>query len=106
VDDIPNWVNPTSGPGTHFCFFAWVRSSTTRSPAKLQIREYEPNGSRDGAALFSDGVLLSADWQLLEAEFVSIGTASSTLDFQILDFQPAVGGEVFDTTDIAIRRRP
>jgi hypothetical protein len=99
VNDSPNWVTNVPAPGNTYRFSAWVRSATHTGVAKLQVREYL--GTTKVGALYSNGVTLSPNWQLVTVDYLTVAGGSS-LDFQVLD-APTVASEVFLTDNISIR---
>jgi len=103
VNDSPNWV-PTTGPaGTRYRITAWVRSAANHGGARIKVREYA------GATLLTNirsaSVPLSPTWQLLSIDIVT-AAAGSNLDVQVLDSEPLVSGEVFQTDAISIQTAP
>jgi hypothetical protein len=103
VNDHPNSVASTPGPGTRYRFTAWVMSSSSTGQAQLRVREYV-NSVKVGSTGYSQQVTLSPTWQSLTVDYV-ITTAGSNLDFQVQGI-PQVAGDVFRTDDISIRIIP
>jgi len=101
VNDSPDVVHNTLGPGLVYRYTAWVRSPTSQGTAKLRIHEYKnKNGVQVGEGT-SAAVTLSPDWQLLTLDYTTQGRGT-TLDFQVRDF-PVAPSEVFETDEIAVR---
>ncbi len=101
INDSPSWIRTTPAAGTRYRFNAWVRSATSTSTSRIQLREYL-NGARVGAVLLTPAVSLSPDWKLLSADF-TCGAAGSYIDFQVMA-TPTTPGEEFETDDISIHR--
>ena len=101
INDSPDMVRWTLGPGLRYRYTAWVRSVSSHGLAKLRVTEYLIAGGIKLGMATSNPVALSPDWQQLTVEYTTT-SANSTLDFQVRDF-PIVPSEVFITDDIAIR---
>jgi PKD repeat protein len=104
INDSPNWVATTPAAGTRYCFSAWVRSAASTGQARLRVREYL-NGAPVGTTTWSLGVRLTPSWQRLAVEHVA-QAAGSNLDFQVLEYDPVTGGEVFQMDKISSRIVP
>ena len=101
VNDSPDMIHWTLGPGLRYRYTAWVRSPSSHGQAKLRVTEYmKGTGARLGLVT-SAPVTLSPDWQQLTVEYTTT-SINSTLDFQVRDF-PAVPSEVLVADDIAVR---
>src|SRR5204863_90279 len=99
VNDSPDMVHWTLGPGLRYRYTAWVKSLTSHGQAKLRVTEYLIAGGVKLGMATSAPVTLSPTWQPLIVEYVTT-SVNSTLDFQVRDF-PMAPGEVFITDDIA-----
>jgi PKD repeat protein len=99
ANDSPNWVLSVPAAGRRYRFTAWVRSASNVGTAKLQLREYQ--GSTKLGGLYSNGVVMSPNWQMVTVDYVSTA-AGTTLDLQVINF-PASSNEVFLTDNISIR---
>ena len=101
VNDSPDIVRWTLGPGIRYRYSAWVRSPSSHGQAKLRIQEYLiATGAKIGLGT-SAAVTLSPSWQQLTLDYTTT-MANSTLDFQVRDF-PVEPSEVFITDDISVR---
>jgi len=98
VNDSPNWVSSTDGPGTRYHFSAWVRSDSHSGRARIQVREYL-DGVLQGTPHVSQEVELQTGWQPIHLE-VEATASGSTLDFQVLD-KPQSFGEIFEVDEIS-----
>jgi hypothetical protein len=100
VNDSPDIVRWTLGPGIRSRYSAWVRSPSSHGLAKLRVTEYLIAGGVKLGMATSTPVTLTPNWQHLIVEYVTT-SANATLDFQVRDF-PLVPSEVFITDDIAV----
>jgi hypothetical protein len=103
IDDSTNWVANTPAIGTHYRFGAWVRSTTAKGSARLQVREFLAGVPID-AGVVSAPLPLTPEWQLVTMELVT-RASGSTIDFQVVD-EPQAPGEVFDVDNISIHVLP
>ncbi len=103
IGDQPNWVASSPAAGSRYRFSAWVRSASSHGSTKLKLREYS-NSVLQGAVVYSNAIPLTAAWQLMSVDFVTL-KAGSTIDLELSDY-PVAAGEVFQTDDVSITLLP
>jgi PKD repeat protein len=101
VNDSPDMVRWTLGPGIRYRYTAWVRSPSSHGLAKMRVTEYLIAGGAKLGMATSLPVTLTPNWQQLSVDYTTTA-ANSTLDFQVRDF-PIEPSEVFVADDIAVR---
>ena len=79
LNDHPSWMLSTPAAGTRYRFTAWVRSATSTSSSRLQLREYL-NGSWVGAVLQTPAIALWPEWKMLSTDFTCGAAGSWAVD--------------------------
>lgn len=101
-DDTPHWVEPTPGPGAHYCFSAWVRSTNSDRRVRIRVREYF-QGTQQGASSHSRELSLTSTWRRLDVPVQTVGPAGGSLEMQITVIEPAPANHSFELDAVSIR---
>lgn len=106
INDKPNWVGSTAGPGKRLCVLAWARGQDPSGKLRLRVREYTAAGPQAGETRTS--VLESADgqWHPLATDVVLAGPAGSKLDLQIEVLDPTSGSAWLEVDEVSLRQLP
>ncbi len=99
LNDSPSWVADAGPAGTTYEISAYVRSTSSTSPVRMRIREYD-NGVPVGSRVYSSTQPLTNDWQRISMQYVTRATGTS-LDYQVLNLGQ-VAGESFLIDSVSI----
>ncbi|MBX7100392.1 MAG: hypothetical protein K1X89_21925 [Myxococcaceae bacterium] len=106
INDKPNWISSTTGPGKTVCVLAWARGQDPSGKLRLRVREYTAGGSQTGPTRTS--ILESADgqWHPLATDVVLSGPAGSKLDLQVEIIDPSQSTAWLEVDEVSMRQLP